>query len=71
MLVLATPQNALGHIPINPEHNHEYSLEELRGLVGEFFEVQELIGIKQGRVILPGSPRGANTVLVARKFPAQ
>ncbi|HED64782.1 MAG TPA: methyltransferase domain-containing protein [Planctomycetes bacterium] len=67
VLVLSTPQNALGEVPINPEHLREYSLEEIEELVGEHFEVREVIGIKQGRIVLPGSPRGTNTVIVAVK----
>jgi len=35
--------------------------------VGAFFQVREVIGIKAGRIIIPGDPRGSNTFLVAER----
>lgn len=66
-LILSTPQNSLGHIPINAEHVREYSLAELEKLCSQHFNINHVIGIKQGRIILPDSPLGTNTVLVCTK----
>jgi len=49
--ILSTPQNCLGHIPINAGHNHEYSLEEIRNITSKYFRIQKIIGIKQGCVL--------------------
>src|SRR5262249_40995134 len=67
VLVLSTPQNSQGHIPITYMHEREYSLEQITALVGRHFTITETIGLKQGLVSVPGDPRGQNTVLVARK----
>lgn len=66
-LILSTPQNSHGHIPVNAEHIREYSLQEIVALCEEKFEIVEKIGLKQGRVIVPGDPIGCNTVLVCQK----
>ncbi len=62
-LVMSTPQNCYGHIPINAQHVREYSLKELTDKVGEHFEIKDIIGIKAGRIVIPGDPIGNNTVL--------
>jgi len=67
LFILSTPQNALGHIPVNAEHLREYSIEQIESLVQPFFDVTEVIGIKQGRIVIPGSPRGCNVMLVFRR----
>ena len=67
VLVLSTPQNSQGHIPITYMHEREYSLEQITALVGRHFTITETIGLKQGLVSVPGDPRGQNTVIVARK----
>lgn len=70
LLVLSTPQNCLGHIPINPQHRVEYGLDELLALVGQQpFEVVQIQGIKQGRVIVEGEQSGSNTFMVLRRKP--
>lgn len=69
LLILSTPQNCQGHVPVTAFHEREYSFEELVELVGQRFEIRETIGLKQGRIIVPGDPRGQNTVLVAAKPP--
>ena len=63
LLFLSTPQNSHGHIPINPQHKIEYSLEELINLVTEFFNIEEVIGIKQGCIIKQNDPVGSNTFM--------
>jgi 2-polyprenyl-3-methyl-5-hydroxy-6-metoxy-1,4-benzoquinol methylase len=65
--MLSTPQNSLGKIPFCPAHVREYSLDELLTIVSRFFEVEEIIGIKQGRIVIPGDPIGQNTFLCCRK----
>jgi 2-polyprenyl-3-methyl-5-hydroxy-6-metoxy-1,4-benzoquinol methylase/spore coat polysaccharide biosynthesis protein SpsF (cytidylyltransferase family) len=67
VLVLSTPQNSQGHIPITYMHEREYSLEQITALVGRYFTISETIGLKQGLVSVPGDGRGHNTVIVARK----
>jgi len=69
-LMLSTPQNRLGHIPVNAAHLREYSAGELSAVVRPFAEVEEVIGIKAGRIVIPGDPIGANTFLTAVKRPA-
>ena len=67
LLVLSTPQNSHGHVPLNPVHLCEHRLDELIALVEQHFLVREVIGIKAGRIIVPGDPIGTNTVLVCEK----
>jgi 2-polyprenyl-3-methyl-5-hydroxy-6-metoxy-1,4-benzoquinol methylase len=67
VLIVSTPQNRLGHIPLIPAHTHEFSLEELRWLVDEVFDIEVIYGLKAGIIFLPGDPTGTNTVVVARK----
>lgn len=67
ILVLSTPQNSLGHIPINGSHLFEYSVDQIRDLVKKYFDIVKMIGIKQGRISIVGSQFGNNTVLVCRK----
>ncbi len=64
---LSTPQNSLGHISVNCQHQREYSLREITDLVSPFFQIEQIVGIKQGRIIFPNDPKGQNTFLVCRK----
>ncbi|HDS1201901.1 TPA: methyltransferase domain-containing protein [Shewanella algae] len=64
MLVLSTPQNSLGHIPVNACHLVEYDLDYLLKLVGEYFHIVKVIGIKAGIIYDNADPYGTNTVLV-------
>ena len=67
LLVISTPQNSQGRIPITATHEREYTLEQAVDLVARRFTIREVIGLKQGRIIVPGDPRGQNTVIVAVK----
>lgn len=67
VLVLSTPQSSLGAVPLNPHHRREFSLDELRALVAARFRIRELIGIKAGRIVVPGDPVGSNTVVVCER----
>ncbi len=67
LLILSTPQNSLGHIPVNSQHLREFSIEEITALASKYFTVQKIIGIKQGRVIFPDDPKGQNTFMVCKK----
>jgi SAM-dependent methyltransferase len=69
ILILSTPQNRMGHIPVNAAHLHEYSLDEIMKLCREYFTVKDIIGIKAGRIVVPGDPCGTNTVIVCVKDP--
>lgn len=67
MLVLSTPQNSFGHIPVNSCHIVEYSLDYLLKLVGQYFFVVKVIGIKAGTIHDDADPYGTNTFLVCIK----
>jgi len=67
LLILSTPQNSLGHIPVNSQHLHEFSLQEIKGLCSDHFEIMQTTGIKQGRIVFPDDPKGQNTFMVCRK----
>lgn len=64
VLIMSTPQNSMGHIPITSCHVHEYSLDEVVNLCSQYFDIKHIIGIKAGRIIVPGDPKGTNTMLV-------
>lgn len=66
-LILSTPQNKLGKIPINTAHKQEYSLQDIKFLCEKHFRIREVIGIKAGRIAIQGDPIGANTVLICEK----
>lgn len=65
--IMSTPQNALGHIPVNPHHVIEYSLEQITTLVNRVFSIDQTIGIKQGTLIFKDDPKGSNTILICHK----
>jgi SAM-dependent methyltransferase len=68
LFILSTPQNSLGHIPINAQHIREYSISDLEEkLADHHFALTRLIGIKQGRVVVHDDPAGQNTVAICRK----
>ena len=67
LFILSTPQNSLGHIPVNSQHLREFSLEEITALCSDNFEVEKVIGIKQGRIVFQDDPKGQNTFIVCRK----
>jgi len=67
LAIISTPQNSLGHIPINIMHEKEYCLEELTALCEKMFFIEEVIAIKQGRIIIEGSNKGNNMMLFCRK----
>lgn len=64
-VILSTPQNLLGHIPITPDHDREFSVGELTDVVGQFFSIKKSIGIKQGTIFFDDDPIGVNTFMVA------
>lgn len=66
-LILSTPQNRMGRIPVNFAHVREYSLDETVEYCGRYFDVTKVIGIKAGRVIVPDDPIGANLMVVCTK----
>lgn len=67
IMVLSTPQNSIGHIPINSAHHVEFSLIEIVNLVKIRFQIKELIGIKAGRVHFVGDYTGQNTMIIAQR----
>jgi 2-polyprenyl-3-methyl-5-hydroxy-6-metoxy-1,4-benzoquinol methylase len=64
-LILSTPQNSIGRIPVNAQHLREYSLQELRVLMSTYFEVLEVIGLKAGTIHWSDDPLGSNTMVIA------
>ena len=68
VLILSTPQNLLGHIPLTADHSFEFSLSNLKEKVSKFFLIEEFIGIKQGTISFQGVEIGANSFVVARKI---
>lgn len=68
ILVISTPQNRFGHIPITIEHTHEFSAKELRDVCGSFFHVITQQGLKQGRILKDGDPLGASSFIVCKKI---
>lgn len=65
--IMSTPQNALGHVPINPHHLIEYSLEQIKAKVASYLSLEKVMGIKQGTIMFKDDPTGSNTILVCRK----
>jgi len=65
--IFSTPQNSLGHIPMNNQHIREYSLKQIKILTQRYFKIEHIVGIKQGKIVFPNDPIGSNTVLVCRK----
>ncbi|WP_286265397.1 class I SAM-dependent methyltransferase [Thalassotalea atypica] len=67
IFVLSTPQNSIGHIPVNSCHLIEYSLKGLLDLVNQYFFVVKVVGIKAGIIYDENDPYGTNTVLICTK----
>lgn len=67
LLILSTPQNGIGHIPLTPSHEVEYDLDQFRALCAGRFEVRQIIGLKAGTISFPDDPVGANSMAVLRK----
>jgi 2-polyprenyl-3-methyl-5-hydroxy-6-metoxy-1,4-benzoquinol methylase len=63
---MSTPQNSLGHIPTTPDHGKEFSLQEITRIASAYFQVVDVIGIKQGTIYEVGDPLGSNTFLVLK-----
>ena len=64
--VVYTPQNRLPHEPIWPWHYREYSLEQLRDLLGRRLTVERVLGWQNG-VITESDPRGDGMYVFATK----
>ena len=67
ILILSTPQNSLGHIPLTPDHSLEFSREKLESIVSRCFSIVEFIGIKQGTISMNEDRSGSNSFVVAKK----
>ena len=48
---------------LNPPHLKEYSLQEIQSKVMEFFDIEQIIGIKQGCIFFENDPVGSNTYM--------
>ncbi len=67
LLILSTPQNRFGHIPIITSHTIEYDLDGIIELCGKYFTLEKVIGIKAGRIYIQNDPIGSNTVIIGKK----
>lgn len=67
IILISTPQNIIGRIPITGAHIREFSLDEIKDIVGGIFTIDEIIGLKQGTIYNTGDEIGSNTFIVARK----
>jgi len=67
LLLISTPQNSMGRIPVNPFHFREYSLKNFIQLIKSKFDILKIIGIKAGLVYFHDDPIGTNTFIVAKK----
>ncbi|MCT7588133.1 class I SAM-dependent methyltransferase [Aliarcobacter butzleri] len=67
-LILSTPQNSTTGQCINPVHLYEYSLEEIKSIVSNYFQIETIIGLKAGRIYFEDDPIGANTMIFAKKI---
>lgn len=68
ILLLSTPQNRNGNIPLNPFHNKEYSLKEIKKIISKYFQIVQIIGIKTGRLVIKDDPIGTNTFIIAKNL---
>ena len=66
-LILSTPQNSLGHIPIVYEHEHEYSLAEIKNYTSIYFTIEIIFALKQGSIYFENDEIGTNSFLIAKK----
>ncbi|NBY19417.1 class I SAM-dependent methyltransferase [bacterium] len=67
-LIISTPQNSHGHIPLNAAHDREFSVEQMVALLKPLFNVIEVIGIKSGCITIPKDPKGHNMMIVAERL---
>jgi 2-polyprenyl-3-methyl-5-hydroxy-6-metoxy-1,4-benzoquinol methylase/spore coat polysaccharide biosynthesis protein SpsF (cytidylyltransferase family) len=66
-LILSTPQSAMGSVPMNDQHVREYSLAQLRELLERHWRVEQLLGLKGGRIWFDDDPIGTNSLVLARR----
>lgn len=64
-IILYTPQNRLGKIPIWPHHVREYSAESLKLLVSQYFAVEKVMGWQNG-VVTPEDESGDGMYVIAK-----
>lgn len=65
-LILSTPQNSSSSQCVNPVHLYEYSLNEIRDIISEYFEIEKIIGLKAGKIYFEDDLIGSNTVIFAK-----
>ena len=66
ILALSTPQNCMGAVPMNNEHLREFSLDEIRQMCSQDFDIVKIVGQKGGRICFEDDPIGATTLLIAK-----
>ncbi|MBV5278279.1 MAG: methyltransferase domain-containing protein [Campylobacteraceae bacterium] len=67
-LILSTPQNSATGQCVNPVHLYEYSLDEIKNIVSNYFKIEKVIGLKAGKIYFEDDPIGANTVIFAQNI---
>ncbi len=66
-VIVSTPQNRIGRIPLTPAHIHEFSLDELRTRCASHFNVESVLGLKAGTIYFEDDPVGANSMIFLRR----
>ncbi len=66
LVMISTPQNGFGSVPLTVSHFREFSYPELKHIIESTFDIVEFIGIKQGRIYFPNDPIGNNSLVIAR-----
>lgn len=65
-LIMYTPQNRMGRIPIWPWHIREYSIPWFKTVVNSYFEIERVMGWQNG-VVTPDDERGDGMFLIASR----
>lgn len=66
LLFISTPQNCIGHIPLNVAHNIEYSKDQFIDLLNNYFTIVEFYSIKSGRIIGSPGEKGQNSFAIVK-----
>ena len=66
MIFISTPQTMLGRIPLLKCHLIEFSLDEIKALVSKYFEIDKVIGLKQGTIYFDNDEVGSCSYIMAR-----
>lgn len=68
LLFISTPQNSIGHTPLNSAHNIEFSKLQFLELLNKEFNVINFFSIKSGRIIGDSNENGQNSFAICSKL---